>query len=162
MADQASVRNAGRAGQYGTAGQTNGNGAGVVGSIADFGNDVATLFELQWKLGTLDTQDFLKGAALPMVVAAIGLVVVLGAVPVALLGVSALLAGLLGIAIGWAILITAALALAASGVALFLAVHELNRSLEPFRRSREELVRNVSWLRTVLVHSGRAYPRRGL
>jgi uncharacterized membrane protein YqjE len=142
-------------------GRTNGTGTGVVGSIAEFGNDVATLAELQAKLAALDLQECSRRAAAPLAAVAVGLGVMLAALTVALLGVADLLARALGIAEGWTMLMTAAAALLVAGLVLFLSVQGLTRSLEPLRRSREELVRNLSWVRTVLVYSGRSYPRRG-
>jgi len=134
----------------------------VVGSIADFGNDMATLVELQAKLAALDMKECTTRATVPVAVLAVGLVVVLAAVPVALLGAADLIARALGIAPGWAMLLTAVAALVLAGAVSFLSVHELLKSLEPLRRSREELVRNLAWVRTVLVYSGRSTPRRGL
>ena len=155
MADQASVRGA-------TPEAANGSGGGVVGSIADFGNDVATLVEPQAKLAALDAKECTTKAVAPVAVIAVSVAVVLATVPVALLGVADVLARVLGILPGWAMLITAAVALALAGLVLLLSVREMLKSLEPLRRSREELVRNLAWLRTVMVYSGRAFPRRGL
>lgn len=159
MADQATVRSTVYPADRGS--QGNGNGIGVVGSIADFGNDVATLIELQAKLAALDAKECVASATFPVVVIAVALVVVLAAVPVVLLGVAYLLAMALNIAPGWAMLLTGLLALAVAGLVGFLSVKEITRSLEPLRRSREELVRNLAWVRTVLIYSGRSAPRRG-
>ena len=81
------------------------------------------------------------------------MVVVLAAVPVILLGIADLLARAMGIAPGWTMLMTGIGALVLMGLILYLSVHELIRSLNPLRRSHEELVRNLAWLRTVLVYS---------
>ncbi len=140
----------------------NGNGhQSVAGSVAEFGNNVANLVELQAKLADLDFQESVKRATVPLAVIVVGGVVVLASVPVALLGVADLLARALGIAPGWTMLLTAGVTAGVSGVILYLSVQEFARSFEPFRRSREEFVRNVAWLRTVLVHSGRSSGRRG-
>jgi len=143
-------------------GNGNGNGVGVVGSITDFGNDVTTLIELQAKLTALDLKESKDHLIFPLSLAVVAVVVVLGAVPVALLGVADLLATALNVAPGWSRLLIAGLTLAVAGVIGFLSVKEIGRSLEPLRRSREELARNLAWLRTVLVYSGRSTPRRGL
>jgi hypothetical protein len=86
--------------------------------------------------------------------------VLLGSVPVLVAGVALLLAEALKISIALALLLTALAAMAGAGVVLTVAASRLRHSFDPLRRSREELVRNISWIRTVLVHSGRAVPRR--
>ncbi|MHC5539720.1 phage holin family protein, partial [Singulisphaera rosea] len=58
------------------------------------------------------------------------------------------------------LLLTGVAVLLASGVAAVFATLRFTRSFESFRRSREEFTRNLSWIRTVLVYSGRAAPRR--
>ena len=157
MVDQASVRKAAPAGSQSNNGVGNGS---VVGSLADLGNDVATLVELQAKLMAVDFKASASRAAVPMSAAAIGLATLVAALPVALLGVADLLARGVGIAAGWAMLIVALCAILMAGPIVYLSVREATRSLEPLRRSQEELVRNLSWLRTVLVYSGRSFSDR--
>jgi hypothetical protein len=155
MADQASVRDT-RTGTSAT-----GNGS-VTGTIAGLGNDVATLVELQAKLAAQDARECLSHALVPLGFIAIASAVLLGGVPVVLLGIADVLARAIGIAPGWAMLLTAAVAMTAAGLVALLCLGRVRVSLEPLRRSREELSRNIAWLRTVLLHSGRAYPRRGM
>ena len=140
----------------------NGNGVGVVGSITDLANDLVTLAELQAKLASVDLKEMWMRATVPLAVIAAGLAVLVAALPVAMLGVADLLSRALGIAPGWTMLLTAAVTMSITGLILLLSVKEVGRSLEPLRRSREELARNLAWLRTVLVYSGRSVPRRGL
>lgn len=150
MDDQAKVKN----------GSTNGSAENMVGSVADFGNDVATLAELQLKLAALDFKETAARALIPLALVLVGLVVILGSVPVAIGGVSLLIAQATGLALGWALLLTAIVTLGLAALVVVVAGRKLGASLEGFRRSQEELVRNISWIRTVLVHSGRAVPRR--
>jgi uncharacterized membrane protein YqjE len=132
-----------------------GNGNGVVGNIAGLGSDVASLVELQAKLAALDMKESVERVVLPLVIAGAAAVLALGAVPVGLLGVAWLLAQSLGIQVGWAMLLTALLSAVVAGIVAFFSVPKLSRSFQPMRRSHEELTRNVAWLRTVLMHSGR-------
>jgi len=150
MADQASVNES----------RANGNGDSVVGSIAGFGNDVANLADLQLKLATLDFKEATAKATLPLSLFAGGLVVLAGSVPVAIAGAGLLIASALGISLGLALLLTAIVVMIAAAASVAFAGLRLGHSFEVFRRSREELVRNISWIRTVLVQSGRTPPKR--
>lgn len=139
---------------------SNGSGEGMVGSIAGFGNSIASLAELQAKLAALDFQETKARGVVPLGVALASLVVFLGAVPVALGGVALVVASAFALSTGVALLLTGVVTLLASGAVAAFATLRFSRSFESFRRSREELTRNLSWIRTVLVHSGRAAPRR--
>lgn len=150
MDDQASVNKT----------QSNGSGEGVVGSIAEFGNDIATLTELQLQLFSFDLKAATARAVVPVAVLAAGLVILLGSVPVLVAGAGLLLAGALGISNGLGLLLASLAAMLVVGVAVPFAIGALRRSVDAFQRSREELQRNISWVRTVLVHSGRRMPRR--
>jgi hypothetical protein len=165
MADQTSVRGVGYPGKRPNPGgsqRDSGNGNGtIVGSIADFGNDVATLVELQARLASVDTRESVARATVPLAVAGAGAVVLLASVSVILFGLADLVASALAISPGLARSLTGLVSLTLAGAVLYLSAHELGKSLEPLRRSREELVRNLAWLRTVLVHSGRTFPKRG-
>ena len=59
-----------------------------------------------------------------------------------------------------ALLLTGAVVLVVSAVVALLALRQIRAGFAVFQRSREELVRNLSWLRTVLVYSGRSYKGR--
>jgi uncharacterized membrane protein YqjE len=141
-------------------GQVNGSAEGVVESIAEFSNDVASLAELQLKLATQDFKEATARALLPLSLFGVGLVVLLGSVPVAIGGIALLVAQLFSISIGWALFLTALVMMILNGALVVFAGRRLMASLASFRRSREELIRNINWIRTVLVYSGRSVPRR--
>jgi len=132
---------------------------GVVGNIAEFGNDVATLVELQAKLAALDFKESATRAIVPLVLVVVGVALLLASLPVALLGAAWLVASALSIQEGWAALLTAGVAAVVAAILAWVALTRLLVSFESFRRTREELVRNISWIRTVLVHSGRSIPK---
>ena len=69
----------------------------VVGGIAEFGNDIATLVELQAKLAMADLKESAERALVPMVLIALGLLFLFGALPVLLFGVAELVASALKI-----------------------------------------------------------------
>lgn len=138
----------------------NGSGESVLGGIAEFGSDVMTLAELQAKLATLDMKESVTRAAIPLVLGTAGLGLALGSVPVILAGAALLLAPALEISIGLALVLTAATAIFLALVLGGVALAGLRHSFDSFRRTREELNRNISWIRTVLVQSGRGGLRR--
>jgi hypothetical protein len=105
----------------------------------------------------LDLKDCLDQAIRPMILVVIGLALGMASLPVILFGVALVLATLLQISQGSAMLLTGLVVLVVSGLLAFLASSRVRLSLDSFRRSREELVRNISWVRTVLVHSGRRF-----
>jgi hypothetical protein len=141
-------------------GSGNGNDNGVVGRIADLGNDMFTLGELQARLVALDLKDCTGKAAVPLAGVVIGAATLFAALMVGMLGVVDLVAYALNVRQGWAMLITAAFASAVAGLLVFVCTRRLSASLTPLRRSREEFQRNLAWVRTVLVHSGRPVTKR--
>ena len=160
MVDQTSMRDVaggrpahGPGGAGHAQGNGNGNGNGVMGRLTELGNDLFTLGELQAKLGAADFQEVVRGAMLPVVALAVSLVLLMAALPVALLGIADLVSNALKIAPGWGMLLTAALTLVVAGLIAVIFLARLTASFTPFRRSREEFTRNLAWVRTVLVHS---------
>jgi uncharacterized membrane protein YqjE len=160
MADQASVRGVGdpRAGRAN--GKAGGNGS-VTGSLAEFGNDFATLLELQAKLAAADLRECKNRLVLPALAIGAAFALALGCVPVLLLGVADLLSRALRILPGSAMLLTALGGTVLAAVVVRVFANRFASAFEPLRRSREELVRNLTWVRTVLLYSGRSSPRRG-
>lgn len=138
-----------------------GNGkAGVVDTLSEFGSDVATLFELQAKLIGVDLKESVGRAVVPAILVALALGLLLACFPVALVGVAVLISSALQLRLGWAFLLTAGVALVVAALVLVLAGTWLRRSFDTLRRSKDELIRNLAWIRTVLVQSSRSTPRR--
>ena len=131
----------------------------MVGNIAEFGNDIATLVELQAKLAAHDTKECVARVTYPAIILGAGAVVILASIPVLLLGLADLLARLTGLPDWGSRLIVAAVAMVVAALVAFLSYREALNSVNSFRRSTEEFTRNLSWVRTVLVHSGRAAAR---
>jgi uncharacterized membrane protein YqjE len=133
----------------------------VVGGISEFASDVSTLLELQAKLLALDLNECVARTTTPVIVATVSLAFLFASLPVILAGLALVLAAFLKLSIGWTLVLTGLVVLVVSGGLVYGASARLRLSLDCLRRSREELVRNLSWLRTVLVHSGRSKsPRR--
>jgi len=132
---------------------------GVLGNLAEFGGDIASLAELQAELGVADLKEATRKATLPAAAVAVAIPLALGGVLVLLLGAveGLVLAGMTRV---WALVVVGLAALIVAGVLGWLAARGLANSFESFRRSREELARNVAWIKTVLAYSGRAKPQR--
>jgi len=141
-------------------GRVDGPAEGVVGSLAEFSNDVVSLAELQLALAAHDFKEATAKARLPLALFVVGLVVFLGSVPVAVGGLALLVAQVFSISIGPALLLTALVVMILTGAIAAFAGRRVVASLDSFRRSREELIRNINWIRTVLLYSGRSVPRR--
>ena len=154
MATQASVRG-------GEGSRTNGPPEGVIGGLAEFGNDMLTLAELQARLAAIDFKESLEHAVSPLLLTLGGMMLALASLPVILIGVAQLIAWAFSIRLGWALLLVGLVTLAGASAVAGIAGLRFSRSFASFQRSREELVRNITWIRTVLVHSGRPVPRRG-
>ena len=126
---------------------------GVFSSLGELGGDVATLAELQAKLTLIDAKEAGERATRPTIVLTVSAAVLLASLPVLLIGLAFAMAAALGISQGIALLITGAVVAAIAGAIAFISLRELTHSFESFRRSREEFVRNVNWIRTVLAQS---------
>jgi hypothetical protein len=160
MADQAAV-NVSKPASSPEAGRNGAPEARLVGGLAEFGNDIATLAELQYKLAMADLSDCIRRALVPAAMVVVGLFLVVGSIPVLLLGVAQLVAVALKIGLGWAMVLTGGVALATALLVVWICVRLVRPSFSSFRRSREEQSRNLAWIRTVLLYSGRSVPRRG-
>ena len=131
----------------------------MVGNIAEFGNDIATLVELQAKLATLDAKDCLGRSTYPVIFLAAAGAVALASLPVLILGAADLLTTFASLPVWASRMIVAVVAMVVAALVAYLSYREVAGSIHSFRRSSEEFTRNLSWVRTVRVHSGRAVSR---
>jgi len=110
---------------------------------------------LQARLAAIDLRDSAK-QAIPSLI---------GLLTFAIIGVACAVVGLAGLALwlaevfqarpGIVMVVVAVSGLVIAGIASALLVRSLSSSFTYFRRSQEELDRNLAWIKTTLVHSGR-------
>jgi hypothetical protein len=126
----------------------------VAASVSDLTHDVLELSELQVQLLSLDAKHSVDKAKACLVMAVIGASLLLGTIPVALLAIAALFveqlewsyAASIGLATGIGLLLTA--------IVLGVAYGYVRNGLVSFERSREELQRNIAWLKSTLKTRG--------
>jgi hypothetical protein len=123
-------------------------------SMADFAHDVATLGELQARLLVIDAKETGRRAVMPAVLGVSGLVLLLGSVPIALLGIAYVLHEEAQFSLWSALLLTFAGAVVVTGGLLAGAWALTRRSAWPLKRSQEELSRNLGWVMDVLKRKG--------
>ena len=131
----------------------------MVGNIAEFGNDFATLMELQGKLALHDSKECLSRATWPVVILVVGAAVILSCLPILLLGAADLLSTYSTLPLWGSRLSVGGATLVITAIVAYIAYRLAMNSILSFRRTSEELTRNLSWLKTVLIHSGRAATR---
>jgi uncharacterized membrane protein YqjE len=166
MADQASMRGNGPAAATGRMGATtqapwgDGNGTpgpgDVVTNVAEFGENLLSLAELQARLAAIELKQNLEGVKVGGAVIVAGAALALAALPIALAGIAELLVSQAGMSRGLALIVVAVAALVIAGTGIAIAVARLRGANLGYPLSREEFARNVNWVRTVLLHSGRS------
>jgi len=128
---------------------------GMLNGIGDLGSNVVTLTTLQARLAAEDFRASASRAQPALIAAAFLVPLGFASVTVGLYGLAYWTAAELGIPLGRTLLLVAVGGMLVSSCMAALVIQRLRGSLASFRRSREELERNIAWLRTVLMHSGR-------
>jgi hypothetical protein len=136
--------------------------AGVFGNLAEFANDVTTLGELQTRLALIDLKESTGKLILPTGALVVSGILGLAAVPIVLVGIGEFLVEFTSLSRGVSYLIVAGVTLLLAGILTAVFVPRIGPAFASFERSKEELTRNISWIKTVLAHSGRrpAHHRR--
>ena len=128
---------------------------GMLNGIGDLGSSVVTLTTLQVSLAAEDFRESASRTRPAMIAAAVLVPMGTGSATVGLFGLAYWMAADLGIPLGRSLLLVAAGGIVLSSTLAAFVIQRLRAGLSSFRRSREELDRNIAWLRTVLTHSGR-------
>jgi hypothetical protein len=117
--------------------------------------DIFTLADLQFRLFKSDAAQCAERSAGPAIMLGIALVLVLAGAPL-LLAALALFLVWLGMPIAGAFALVGVICLAAACGFAIWARTELGNVLSSFLHSREELTRNITWLKEVVERSSRA------
>lgn len=128
---------------------------GLIDNVSSFGNDLATLATLQAKLASADLREGLQRAAPAVgVLAAVGLISAAG-VTALVLALASWLAESFQFRTSSALAIVGLGSLVVAALGGWLGARALASSFTTFRRSSEELERNLAWIKTTLTQSGR-------
>jgi Putative Actinobacterial Holin-X, holin superfamily III len=139
----------------GPAAANNRQNNGVIEGVSSFGSDLATLATLQARLAAYDLRESMKSAA-PAIAGLVTFATIAAASTViGLAGLALWLATVLRVQAGIVMMVVALAGIVIAGVASALLARLLTSSFSSFRRSREELDRNIAWIKTTIVHSGR-------
>jgi hypothetical protein len=173
MADQATVKTNSSAGHRlgaipsgpgaGPTPANNGNApcpGDVVTNVAEFGENLLTLAELQARLTVMELKQNVQTAKGTVAVILGGAVLGIAGLPIVLAGIAELFVSELGMKRGFALLGVAVVALAIAGSTIAIAAIRLRRSVVGFPLTTEEFTRNLNWVRTILLHSGRSVSAR--
>jgi hypothetical protein len=137
-------------------GRHNGKPANVAASVSDLTHDVIELSELQMQLLALDAKQSVEKARMVVLLAVIGVCLLLGVIPVALLTIAAMLVQFLEWSIAAATATATLIGLVITGGVLGIAWAQVKQGMVSLNRSRDELRRNVAWLKSTLKTRGHA------
>ncbi len=124
--------------------------AGVISSASDVAGDFVELAELQLSLIKVDARRFLHSTVPSLGFAVTSGVILLSCLPVALLGVAAVIESSFGLDHGTTLLTIGLAGLAIGCTTLVLSLHRLKAGFASFVDSQEQLNKNVGWLKDVI------------
>ncbi len=122
----------------------------VATSFSELAHDVIELGELQAQLFANDVKSTTQKTRTSLLLSVIGVCVLLGSIPVVLFAVAELIAELTGWPLSGGLAIAAVVGIAASAGFLVTAWNRLNDGLSSLERSRDELNRNIAWIKSSL------------
>ncbi len=122
----------------------------VSASFSELTHDAIELAELQAQLFAIDIKNTTHKTRTSLVFAAIGLCLLLGSIPVLLFAIAHLFIEQLGWSHAAGFAIAALIGIALSGSALVAGWLRFKAGLSTIQRSREELRRNIAWIKSSL------------
>jgi len=116
----------------------------------DFADNLVLMSELQVKLLVADMEDFRRGWLIPGFFLLIGVGLGVACCPTTLVGVALLIIEHFKTSYAAGFLMVAGAAAVLSALLCIIGGHQLLKRISVLRRSREEFVRSVRWIQTVL------------
>ena len=141
----------------------NGNGRyctkppNVAASVSELTNDVIELTELQAQLFVLDLRKSAHKARTCLILSVVGICLLLGSIPVALMALAYLLVEQFAWSRAAGFGVATLVGLLLSAMVVGVAWGYIKDGLVSLDRSREELNRNIAWLKSTLRKRGQAH-----
>ena len=126
----------------------------MAGNVAGVIHDVTELIELQARLFAADTKAAVRDSVPPLVLMVTAVCILLGAMPVLLLGVAEVLAVQVELSRTVSLFVAAGMGVGVALLVLAIAWWRLRRGISHLDGSLEELERNVAWIKQVLKNEG--------
>ena len=123
---------------------------GLAGDVGEFAHDVLTLAELQAQLLAADVQQCSQRIVVPGTALLAGAALGLACFPVALVGLALLIVQVFETTPAAAFLIVAAIGAITSALVCFISSLRMRKRLAVLARSKQELIRNLRWIKKVL------------
>lgn len=123
--------------------------SGFAGQAAEVTGDLLELVELQVKLARLDARDAVKRVVGPLGFLVFAACMAIASLPVVFLGLAGGLARLTGLEAWGAQLIVGVLGVIIAVLVVALALRTLTTALDTFKRSTDELSKNVAWFKSI-------------
>ena len=133
-----------------TNGRSKPSAAKVAESFTGLAHDAIELAELQARLLKLDAQAAVRNGGTSVALAVLGVCLLLGCVPVALIALAELFVAQFDWPRAGAFAASAAIGLAFSAGAAYAAWIRVQTALTALQRSRDELNRNIAWIKSNL------------
>jgi hypothetical protein len=126
---------------------------GVAKDMGELTHDIVSLAELQFELFRIDCREGLKQMLIPVALLLLAAIVAVGTVPIALILIAELLTQAAGLSRAAAFSIAAMSGFVVALVMGVVAWSYLRGVVLVFERSREELTRNMTWIKRALRRS---------
>jgi hypothetical protein len=123
---------------------------GVAKGMGELMGDIASLVELQFKLFNVDCRDGLRRILIPLTLLLFAGITAVGAVPIVLMLLAELLVQAGGLSRAAAFLIAALSGVLAAATLGIVGWRSMRGAVQVFDRSREELTRNIAWVKQAL------------
>lgn len=120
-------------------------------NLAGMTHDLISLTELQCQLVAVDLEEATSKSLLPVILIAVAILLALGTMPVALLGIGWAFVTLGGYSEGTVFLMVSLVALVVAGGIGWLGVIQLRSAVAVMKRSQRELKENVRWVKQALL-----------
>ena len=131
----------------------NGSPAGLARDVGEFAHDVLTLAELQAQLFAADVQECGRRVLVPALVLAAGVSLGWACFPIALAALALVLVEVFQSSSAVAFVTTALVGGMVSALCCAIGWSQIRRRVAVLRRSQQELVRNLRWIKKVLERS---------
>src|SRR5262249_47383780 len=127
----------------------------LLDGVGSFGHNLANLAGLQIQLAGIDVREFVATSTPAFVALSVATIVGTTSVAIVIGSVAWLMANAFGLPLPYSLLIVSGILMIGAGAVAAIALARMRECWRIFRRSQEELERNLAWIKTVLAQSGR-------